>query len=126
MSDILNHTDAGVMTLTFNRLDKKNSITSAMYAQLADGIEQAKHDALVRVVLIQGHETIFSAFFWGAVCSMCSMGLSLGPAAPGTRTGRGFRRRVGRGRVGSRWRNRPAPVLQVTSWDRGWRRGRPR
>ncbi len=61
MSDILLHTDAGVMTLTFNRLDKKNSITSAMYAQLADGIEQAREDASVRVVVIQGHETIFSA-----------------------------------------------------------------
>ena len=61
MSDILNHIDAGVMTLTFNRLDKKNSITSDMYAALADGIEQARADASVRVVVIQGHETIFSA-----------------------------------------------------------------
>jgi enoyl-CoA hydratase/carnithine racemase len=61
MTDILNHIDAGVMTLTFNRLDKKNSITSAMYAALADGIEQARKDDSVRVVVIQGHETIFSA-----------------------------------------------------------------
>lgn len=61
MSDILQHIDAGVMTLTFNRLDKKNSITSAMYAALADGIAQAATDASVRVVLIQGHESIFSA-----------------------------------------------------------------
>jgi enoyl-CoA hydratase/carnithine racemase len=61
MSDILQHIDAGVMTLTFNRLDKKNSITSAMYASLADGIAQAAQEAGVRVVVIQGHETIFSA-----------------------------------------------------------------
>lgn len=61
MSDILLHTDAGVMTLTFNRLDKKNSITSDMYAALADGIEQAHADASVRVVVFQGHETVFSA-----------------------------------------------------------------
>lgn len=61
MTDILNHIDQGVMTLTFNRLDKKNSITSAMYAALADALEQAQRDAAVRVVLIQGHETIFSA-----------------------------------------------------------------
>ena len=40
MTDILNHIDQGVMTLTFNRLDKKNSITSAMYATLADALEQ--------------------------------------------------------------------------------------
>ncbi|WP_038214506.1 enoyl-CoA hydratase [Xenophilus azovorans] len=61
MSDILVHTEAGVMTLTFNRVDKKNSITSAMYAALADALAQAKDDAAVRVVLIQGDATIFSA-----------------------------------------------------------------
>ncbi len=61
MTDILNHIDQGVMTLTFNRVDKKNSITSAMYASLADALEQAQQNADVRVVLIQGHETIFSA-----------------------------------------------------------------
>ena len=61
MSDILQHIDAGVMTLTFNRVDKKNSITRDMYAALANGVEQAVADAAVRVVVIQGHETIFSA-----------------------------------------------------------------
>ncbi len=61
MSDILTHIDAGVMTITFNRLDKKNSITSAMYGTMADAVDQARNDAAVRVVLIQGHETIFSA-----------------------------------------------------------------
>jgi len=61
MSDILQHLDAGVMTLTFNRVDKKNSITRDMYSALANGVEQAQADAAVRVVVIQGHETIFSA-----------------------------------------------------------------
>ena len=61
MSDILVHTEAGVTTLTFNRVDKKNSITSAMYAQLADALDQAQADAAVRCVLIQGDATIFSA-----------------------------------------------------------------
>ena len=61
MSDILTHVEAGVMTLTFNRVDKKNSITRAMYAALADGLEQAAQDAAVRVVLIQGDATVFSA-----------------------------------------------------------------
>ncbi|MDH6592717.1 enoyl-CoA hydratase/carnithine racemase [Variovorax sp. TBS-050B] len=61
MSDILVHTEAGVMTLTFNRLDKKNSITSAMYAELADALAAAEGDAAVRCVLIQGDPTIFSA-----------------------------------------------------------------
>ena len=61
MSDILVHTEDGVTTLTFNRLDKKNSITSAMYAAMADAVEQAAADAAVRVLLIQGDATIFSA-----------------------------------------------------------------
>jgi len=61
MSDILVHTEGGVSTLTFNRLDKKNSITSAMYAAMADALEAAQADAAVRVLLIQGDATIFSA-----------------------------------------------------------------
>jgi len=59
--EILSHVEAGVMTITLNRLDKKNSITSAMYAALADALEAAHHDSAVRAVVIQGHETIFSA-----------------------------------------------------------------
>lgn len=61
MSDILVHTEAGVSTLTFNRLDKKNSITSAMYAAMADALEAAQADSAVRCLLIQGDATIFSA-----------------------------------------------------------------
>ena len=61
MSDILTHIDAGVMTITFNRLDKKNSITSTMYAAMADAVAQAGADPSVRVVVFQGHESIFSA-----------------------------------------------------------------
>jgi enoyl-CoA hydratase/carnithine racemase len=60
-NDILVHTEAGVMTLTFNRVDKKNSITAAMYAALADGLAQAEADAAVRAVLIQGDATVFTA-----------------------------------------------------------------
>jgi enoyl-CoA hydratase/carnithine racemase len=61
MSDILTHIDAGVMTITFNRLDKKNSITSSMYATMAEALAQAATDPAVRVVVFQGHESIFSA-----------------------------------------------------------------
>ena len=60
-SEILTHVDAGVMTLTINRLDKKNSITAAMYAAMADALEAAHHDNAVRALVIQGHESIFSA-----------------------------------------------------------------
>lgn len=61
MSDILIHAEAGVTTLTFNRLERKNAITAAMYAALADTLEAAAADASVRVVVFQGHETVFSA-----------------------------------------------------------------
>ncbi len=61
MSDILTHTDAGVMTLTLNRVEKKNSITAAMYAAMADALAQAEGDAAIRVVVIQGDPAIFSA-----------------------------------------------------------------
>ena len=59
--EILTHLDAGVLSLTINRLDRKNSITAAMYAAMADVLAAAEGDAAVRVVVIQGHETIFSA-----------------------------------------------------------------
>ncbi|MCE2774538.1 MAG: enoyl-CoA hydratase [Limnohabitans sp.] len=61
MSDVLQQVESGVMTLTLNRLDKKNSFTAAMYAELAEALRGAADDAAVRVVLFQGHETIFSA-----------------------------------------------------------------
>lgn len=61
MSDILQHAEAGVMTLTLNRVERKNSITSDMYGALAEGLARAEQDPSVRVVLIQGHETVFSA-----------------------------------------------------------------
>jgi enoyl-CoA hydratase/carnithine racemase len=59
--DILQHHEAGVLTLTFNRVERKNSINVAMYAALADAVEQAAADAATRAVVIQGHETVFSA-----------------------------------------------------------------
>jgi enoyl-CoA hydratase/carnithine racemase len=59
--EILTHLDAGVLTLTINRLDRKNSITAAMYAAMADVLAAAESDSSVRALVIQGHETIFSA-----------------------------------------------------------------
>eukprot|EP01034_Spumella_vulgaris_P005975 gene5975-7618_t len=48
--DILVHTEAGVTSITFNRVDKKNSITTTMYAAMADALAAAEQDAAVRVV----------------------------------------------------------------------------
>jgi enoyl-CoA hydratase/carnithine racemase len=60
-ADILLHTEDGVTTLTLNRVDKKNSITAAMYAQMADALAHAAGQAEVHVVVIQGDATVFSA-----------------------------------------------------------------
>jgi enoyl-CoA hydratase/carnithine racemase len=61
MTDILIDTSASVMTITLNRVDKKNSLTGAMYAAMADALVQAAADDAIRAVVFQGHETIFSA-----------------------------------------------------------------
>ena len=61
MSDILTHTEAGVTTVTLNRVAKKNSLTAAMYTQLAEALAAAAADTAVRVVVIQGDPTVFSA-----------------------------------------------------------------
>ncbi|WP_180129005.1 enoyl-CoA hydratase [Rhodoferax sp. BLA1] len=61
MTDLLIDTTDRVMTITFNRVDKKNSFTAAMYAAMADALTSAQADETVRVVVFQGHETVFSA-----------------------------------------------------------------
>ena len=61
MQDVLIDNADGVMTLTLNRVEKKNSFTQAMYSACADALSQAAADASVHVVVIQGHATVFSA-----------------------------------------------------------------
>ena len=61
MSDILIENSEGVTTVTLNRLARKNAITASMYAELAQAVTSANSDASCRVLLIQGHETVFSA-----------------------------------------------------------------
>ncbi|GAA4419063.1 enoyl-CoA hydratase [Acidovorax lacteus] len=60
-ADIRVHTEAGVTTITFDRVDKKNSITTAMYSAMADALAAAEADPAVRVVVFQGDVAIFSA-----------------------------------------------------------------
>ena len=59
--DIEVSTEGGILTLAFNRLEKKNAITSAMYQTLSDGVAQAESDASVRVIIIAGQPQIFTA-----------------------------------------------------------------
>jgi enoyl-CoA hydratase/carnithine racemase len=60
-TDILTHAERGVMTITLNRLERKNSITSAMYGAMADALSEAERNPEIRVAVLQGHETVFSA-----------------------------------------------------------------
>ena len=52
-NDILVHTEAGVTTITLNRVDKKNSLTRAMYSTLADTFEAAAQGTEVRAIVLQ-------------------------------------------------------------------------
>ena len=42
------------LALTMNRPERRNAITVAMYAALADAIEQAAGDETVRVITLEG------------------------------------------------------------------------
>lgn len=58
---ILSKLEDGVLTLTFNRPDKKNAITDAMYGVLADGLAQAEADPAIRCVLFTSSSEAFTA-----------------------------------------------------------------
>jgi enoyl-CoA hydratase/carnithine racemase len=51
----------GVMTVRFNRPEKKNAITAAMYAVMAQAFHTAAEDAAVKVVVITGTGDAFTA-----------------------------------------------------------------
>ena len=51
----------GVLTVTLARPEKKNAITQAMYALLAEATERARTDDAVRVLVFQGRGDSFSA-----------------------------------------------------------------
>ena len=53
--------DGGVLMVAFNRADKKNAITQAMYTALAEATERAKVDDAVRVILFRSEGDAFSA-----------------------------------------------------------------
>jgi len=51
----------GVLTVTLARPEKKNAITQAMYAVLAEATERARADDAVRVLMFRGQGDSFSA-----------------------------------------------------------------
>jgi enoyl-CoA hydratase/carnithine racemase len=59
--DILTSKENGILTIEFNRPDKKNAITAAMYQIMADAIKEGESDAAVRAITIIGKPEIFTA-----------------------------------------------------------------
>jgi enoyl-CoA hydratase/carnithine racemase len=51
----------GVCTVTIDRVEKKNSLTRAMYAGLADAVEMAAREDAVRCLLLTGSGDVFCA-----------------------------------------------------------------
>ena len=59
--DILTSKANGILTITFNRPNKKNAITAAMYQTMANALKEAENDAEVRAILFTGKPEIFTA-----------------------------------------------------------------
>ncbi|MES2074643.1 MAG: enoyl-CoA hydratase [Pseudomonadota bacterium] len=59
--DILSSKADGILTIEFNRPDRKNAITSAMYQSMAEAIADGEQDGAVRAILIIGKPEIFTA-----------------------------------------------------------------
>ncbi|RKP58915.1 enoyl-CoA hydratase [Pararobbsia silviterrae] len=60
-TDVVVRRDGAVLVIAFNRVQKKNAITVAMYQAMSDGLAEAAADASVRAVLIHGDAQVFSA-----------------------------------------------------------------
>jgi enoyl-CoA hydratase/carnithine racemase len=58
--DVLVSLDGGVLTVTLNRPSKRNALTDAMYATIAEALQRGQADTAVRVMLIRGEGEHFS------------------------------------------------------------------
>lgn len=59
--EILSTKSAGILTIEFNRPERKNAITNAMYISMAHAILDGESDPSVRAILITGKPEIFTA-----------------------------------------------------------------
>ena len=59
--DILSTIADGILTIEFNRPERKNAITNAMYLTVAEALRNAEQDSSVRAILITGKPEIFTA-----------------------------------------------------------------
>lgn len=53
--------EGAVLTITFNRLERKNSITATIYRDVTAALTGAASDRVVRAVVLEGDESIFTA-----------------------------------------------------------------
>src|ERR1700722_9554444 len=61
MSDVLITQAGPVLEVVFNRPEKKNALTTAMYAAVTDAFRHADADASIRVVLLSGTGDTFTS-----------------------------------------------------------------
>ncbi len=59
--DIVTSKADGILTIQFNRPERKNAITAVMYQAMADALIEAESDSAVRAILIAGQAEIFTA-----------------------------------------------------------------
>lgn len=62
MSDpVLISEDSGILTIKINRPDKRNALTTAMYATLAEALQHAETSTKIRVVFLTGTQECFTS-----------------------------------------------------------------
>jgi enoyl-CoA hydratase/carnithine racemase len=59
--EIATSKENGILTIEFNRIEKKNAITAAMYQSMADVLNEGEADTSVRAILIAGKPEAFTA-----------------------------------------------------------------
>jgi len=59
--NILTELSGGILRIEMHRPEKRNALTSAMYAAMADALDRAAREEAVRVVLIHGQPGVFTA-----------------------------------------------------------------
>ena len=61
MGNIILQRDGAVLRIGFDRPERRNAITLAMYAEVADALTDAAADQAIKVVLLHGRPEVFTA-----------------------------------------------------------------
>lgn len=105
--DLLADLEDGVLTLTLNRPDARNAMSSAMTTALAEQLADAEFDSAVKVVVLTGAGKGFCA--GGDVKGMASGGK--GTAADNTLDGRIHQQRVNQRNTAGKLYSMPKPTI---------------